>query len=151
MEFPAKNKYDLITLFDVLEHIPKEIHSNVFKRINEISNSNTIIIMTIPDPDYLAYIREHSSEKLQLVDESIYLDEMMQILKENNLEVLVFEKYGIDYDAQYNFYLLCYNKIQYEMSPIFGDDNNFLVRYFDKLVTRVNRISGQLRYGKYLK
>jgi trans-aconitate 2-methyltransferase len=151
LEFPVKEKFDLITLFDVLEHIPKEIHPDVFKRINETSNSNTIIIITIPDHYYLSYIRGHSPEKLQVVDESIYLDEMMQIFKENNLEVLIFEKYGVDYDDQYNFYLLRYNKKQYELSPVFLDDNNFLVRYFGKLVNRVNRISGQFRYGKYLK
>ena len=151
LEYSVKDKFDLITLFDVLEHIPKEIHPDVFKRINEISDPNTIIIMTIPDPDYLSYVREHSPEKLQVVDESIYLDKIIQILKENNLEVLIFEKFGIDYDSQYNFYLLRYRKKQYELTPAFLADNFFLVSYFGKLVNRINRIAGQFRYRKYLK
>lgn len=151
LEFPVKEKYDLITLFDVLEHIPKEIHPDVFKRINKISNLNTIIILTIPDPYYLLYIREHSPEKLQVVDESIYLDEIIQIFEENNLEVLIFEKYGIDYNDQYNLYLLSCKKKQYELTPPYLADNNFLVSYFGKLVNKIRRYSGQFRYGKYLK
>ncbi len=151
LEFSVKDKFDLITLFDVLEHIPKEIHTDVFKNINEMSNPNTIIIMTIPDPYYLSYIREHSPEKLQVVDESIYLDEIIKILEENNLEVLRFEKYGIDYGDQYNFYLLHYKKNKYALTPPYLIDNNFLASYFSKLVNRINRIIGQFRYRKYLK
>jgi 2-polyprenyl-3-methyl-5-hydroxy-6-metoxy-1,4-benzoquinol methylase len=151
LEFPVKEKFDLITLFDVLEHIPKEIHPDVFKKINEISNSNTIIIMTIPDPYYLLYIREHSPEKLQVIDESIYLDEIIQIFEANNLKVLFFEKYGIDYGDQYNLYLLSCKKKQYELTRPYLADNNFLVRYFGKLVNKIRRYSGQFRYGKYLK
>ena len=151
LEYRTKDKYDLITLFDVLEHIPKEIHPDVFKRINEISNVNTKIIITLPDPYYLSYVRENSPEKLQVVDESIYIDEIIQILKENNLEVFMFEKYGIDFDDQYNFYLLSYKKTEYKLTPPVLADKNFLVNYFGKLINRISRISGQIRYGKYLK
>ncbi|MDH3268312.1 MAG: class I SAM-dependent methyltransferase [Ignavibacteria bacterium] len=151
LDYPVKNNYDLITLFDVLEHIPKEIHPDVFRKISDLSNANSIIIMTIPDPYYLSYIREYSPEKLQLVDESIYPDEMIQIFKQNNLEVIMFEKYGIDNADQYNLYLLHYKKKQYELTPVSQTDKNLLIDYFGKLVNRIKRISGQIRYGKYLK
>lgn len=151
LEYQAKNKYDLITLFDVLEHIPKQIHPDVFRKIEDLSNTNTKIIITIPDPDYLSYIRVNNPEKLQVVDESIYPDEIIQILKENNLDILLFEKYGIDCANQYNLYLLQYKKKEYQITPVMQSDSNLIVDYFGKFMNRIKRISGQIRYGKYLK
>lgn len=149
-EYPAKDKFDLITLFDVLEHIPKQIHQNVFRKIKDLSNPNTKIIITVPDPDYLSYIRVHSPEKLQVVDECIYLDEMIRILKENNLDILLFEKYGIDCANQYNLYLLQFKNKEYQITPVTQSDSNLVVDYFGKFMNRIKRISGKIRYGKYL-
>ena len=151
LEYRVNENFDLITLFDVLEHIPKEMHPDVFSRIKKISNADTKIILTIPDPYYLSYIRENSPQKLQVVDECIFLDEMMQIFKQNELEVLAYEKYGIDYDDQYNFYLLSYVKTPITLTPPFLADNNIFKKYFGKMMNRIRRISGQIRYGKYLK
>ncbi len=151
LEFNLKDKYDLITLFDVLEHFPKETHPEVFKKITEISNPSTIILITIPDPDYLSHIREHFPEKLQVVDESIYLDELLKIFNENNHQVLKFEKYGIDYNDQYNFYLLNYRKKQYKLDPVLLADSNFFVISFGKLVNKSKRVVNRIRYNRYLK
>lgn len=151
LEYQAENKFDLITLFDVLEHIPKEIHRDVFKRINEISNKNTIILITIPDPYYLNYVRENSPEKLQVVDESIYLKELIQIFNQYNLEILTFEKYGIDYADQYNFYLLCFRGKKYKLNSVSLAEKKILLILFEKLFVRIKRIYGQFRYRKYLK
>jgi len=151
LEFPVKEKFDLITLFDVLEHLPKETHKNVFKRINEISKPNTIIIITIPDPYFLSHIRKYNPEKLQVVDESIYLSEMIPIFNENNLEVLKFEKYGIDYDNQYNIYLLGYRKGQYILEKPFTGSRNIIIKIYSKILNQVRRLTGKIRYGKYLK
>ena len=151
LEFPVKAKFDVITLFDVLEHLPKETHQNVFKRITEISNPTTILIMTIPDPYYLSYVRKNNPEKLQVVDESIYLDVLVSIFNENKLEVLKFEKYGIDYENQYNFYLLGYRKEQYILEMPFTDNKNIVLKIYRKISNKIKQLTGNIRYGKYLK
>jgi|SRR5690554_618192 len=114
LEFSFNDKYDLITLFDVLEHIPKEKYSIVFKKIKELSNENSLIVITIPDAQFLNYTREHRPEILQVVDESIYFNELKNIIDEKNLEILKYEKYGIDYDNQYRFFLLGNKKMSYK-------------------------------------
>lgn len=151
LEFSTKVEYDLITLFDVLEHIPKEIHQSVFRRINELSNSDTIIIITIPDPYHLSHVRKNNPEKLQIVDESIYFGEMISLFTENNLEVLKYEKYGIDYDNQYNFYLIGYRKEQYILGKPFFSNQNIIIKIYNKISNKISRITGEIRYGKYLK
>jgi len=151
LEFPFESRYDLITLFDVLEHFPKENHPEVFKKINEVSNTESIILLTIPDPYYLNYVRENTPAKLQVVDESIYLDEMTHIFRDNNLEVLLFDKYGIDHEEQYNFYILRYKKKAYTLSPVLLTGNNLIKIYLYKFINRTKRIVGQIKYGKYLK
>ena len=151
LEYQMENKFDLITLFDVLEHIPKEIHQDVFKRISEISNTNTIILVTIPDPYYLNHIKQNNPEKLQVVDESIYLIEILRIFNQYNLEVLTFEKYGIDYADQYNFYMLRFKNKNYKLNSVSLAEKKFLLILIEKLFNRIKKIYGQFRYRKYLK
>jgi len=85
------------------------------------------------------------------VDESIYLSEMIPIFNENNLEVLKFEKYGIDYDNQYNIYLLGYRKGQYILEKPFTGSRNIIIKIYSKILNQVKRLTGKIRYGKYLK
>jgi len=151
LEYLVDKKFDLITLFDVLEHIPKEFHQDVFKRINEISHPNTIILITIPDPDYLNYVRANSPDKLQVVDESIYLIELIQIFNQYNLEIVSFEKYGIDYADQYNLYRVRFKKNHYELNSASLTEEKSVLILGEKIFNRIKRIYNQFRYKNYLK
>lgn len=109
-EFSSENKFDLITLFDVLEHVPKEKHGNLFRKIVGLSNPSTVVMITIPDPHYTAYVRKSTPEKLQVIDEEIHFDEILKIFNEFDLEIIKYEKYGIDLKDQYGYYLLGHRK-----------------------------------------
>ena len=107
----AYKKFDLIALFDVLEHIPLSMHRKLFKQLLYWSHDNTIIAITIPDADYLDYVRKQWPEKLQIIDESIYFYPFLEMLRSFQLEVLMYQKYGIDCKNQYQVYLLEQKKL----------------------------------------
>lgn len=95
--------YDLIALFDVLEHIPKHEHKQVFAQIKKYSHPYTKIAIIIPLPEYLDKVRETRPEILQPIDESIYPDHIDPLFKEFNLKVI-----SMTDENEYRRYLLEY-------------------------------------------
>ncbi len=150
-DFDTKEKFDLITLFDVLEHIPKSSHQDVFDLIDKLSSTSCFVAITVPDPHYLSFMREHHPEMLQIVDESIYFNELTSIFSVFNFEIIKYEKYGIDYDNQYRFYLLSRKKEKYILEKAINADRNKFKSILAKIANRITIIRSRWKYGKFLK
>ena len=108
------------------------------------------MVVTIPDPDYLSYMREHHPEKLQVVDESIYFDEFKSLIDKYDLEIMKYERYGIDYDNQYRFYLLNYKKPKFELEQIPALHQTKIKKTFKKIKRRSNIIVRKIKYRKII-
>jgi len=141
-----KHKFDLITLFDVLEHFPKASHPKVFKKIVKCSNENTLIAITIPDPNYLDYFRQNFPDRLQLIDESIHFDEFFSLIKKFNLEIMEYKRFGIYYENQYRFYLLSYHPKTFLLKKKNNIDKRKTLLY-----RILNRAKVEIRKIKYKK
>jgi len=151
LDLNSEIKFELITLFDVLEHFPKHTYSQVFEKIRDLSNKETLIAITIPDPDFLSYIKENHPAKLQVIDESIYFDELKSLLDNFNLEIMKYEKYGIDYDNQYRFYLLNYRKEKFSLEKKLILQRITIRQLFEKTTRRIRTILRKVKYRKFLK
>lgn len=73
LEFPD-NKFDVVTLLDVIEHIPKNTEEEVLKEISRVLKSRGYLILTTPagwwvskvtDPAWYFGHRHYSREKLE--------------------------------------------------------------------------------------
>jgi len=117
LEAKIDGQFDLITLFDVLEHFPKSQHRRIFEKISELSRPRTLVAVTIPDADFLDHYRELYPEKLQIVDESIHFDELLGHAQAVNLEIRTYRRYGIDFENQYRYYLLNYRDREFVLAP----------------------------------
>lgn len=95
--------FDLILLFDVLEHIPKPQHLQTFTQIKKYSHPQTIVAIIIPDPKALDKMRDSHLELLQPVDESIYPEYINQIFDSVGLEIL---EEDVRFQGDYKRYLL---------------------------------------------
>lgn len=92
---PQNSDFDFITLMDVIEHIPLDQHDDLFYNLAKICNQYTKIVINIPNPQYIAYTREHAPEQLQVIDQEVYLFPLLQIFEKNQLELVSFEKHSI--------------------------------------------------------
>lgn len=103
---PIGGNFDLITLFDVIEHIPVERHNDLFKNLSELLSTESKLLINIPDPNYLNYIRKNKPELLQIIDQSLYLNELANNIYSNNLEIIYFESYSIWTKNDYQFMVI---------------------------------------------
>ncbi len=95
-EFDFKNQiFDIIVLPDVIEHIPIEDHSILFKKLEQILNLNGFIYINIPNPYYLEWVHENRPELLQVIDQPLFLDKLVPDIYNNKLHIHTLETYSI--------------------------------------------------------
>jgi trans-aconitate 2-methyltransferase len=75
---PEGKKYDIITLFDVFEHIPPARRNDFVSSIKELLDENSIILITTPSYIKSRYDIENRPELLQVVDEVITPKELYE-------------------------------------------------------------------------
>ncbi|MBM7661585.1 2-polyprenyl-3-methyl-5-hydroxy-6-metoxy-1,4-benzoquinol methylase [Bacillus mesophilus] len=111
-------KFDIITLCDVIEHIPRDKYQLLFNNISKHLKEDGQVYISIPDPDYLDYVRLKSPKSLQVIDNSITLNEIREFCNSAELNISLYNIFGIDVEYQYNEYLL--NKSNVKKWNIFG-------------------------------
>lgn len=107
---PERSTYDFITLFDVIEHIPLHEHDKVFKNASNYMNEHSKLLVNIPNPRYTEYDRIHQPELLQIIDETVYLNELCNVLYRNNLYIHLFETYSVWAKNDYQYIIVHKNQ-----------------------------------------
>lgn len=95
-------KFDVIAMVDVLEHIPMENLSLLFKNLMEWSHSGTTFYVNWPDGRFIDFMRDHYRDKLQEIDNSIDPWHIMWEFSSRGFECIEWSAYGIDVPMQYN-------------------------------------------------
>jgi len=149
LEVQLGQKFDLITLFDVLEHFPQSLHHKVFKRIQDYSKPSTLLAVTIPDADFLDCYRQHFPEKLQIVDESIHFEAFLSYLKPVDLEIMKFHRFGIDYENQYRYYLLNYRPAGFALKKRTLPKPSWIKLALSKAIIKAQIQFRKLKYAGY--
>ncbi|MDP4250058.1 MAG: class I SAM-dependent methyltransferase [Bacteroidota bacterium] len=103
---PKQSKFDFITLFDVIEHIPMENHKDLFKNISRYTDEETRILINIPNPDYIEYDIQNQPQLLQVIDQPVPLDSIVNQLKANRLNLVFFENYSVWVEQDYQFFII---------------------------------------------
>ena len=76
-DFEYPGYFDFIILPDVLEHIPLEQHQSLFRTLASHMHDSSVILIHIPHPQALDYIRENAPDRLQIIDQSISADTLL--------------------------------------------------------------------------
>ena len=135
---PKNSDFDMITLMDVIEHIPLEHHAELFANLAKIATEKTNILINIPNPQYIGYVRINHPESLQVIDQEVELFTLMQHLEKNGLELAYFEKYGIWEQDDYHF-MVIRKKRNFELKHL-SDQRNFSEQIFHKLTTKIDAV-----------
>ncbi len=102
----ALKQPDFITLIDVLEHIPLEMHAALFKRISAVMGLNSHFVINLPNPDYIAHDIALEADSLQVIDQPVPFASLIKQLDDANLELMQYEKYGIWHHDEYQWFVL---------------------------------------------
>lgn len=135
---PKNSDFDMITLMDVIEHIPLEHHAELFANLAKIATEKTNILINIPNPQYIGYARINHPESLQVIDQEVELFTLMQHLEQSGLELTYFEKYGIWERDDYHF-MVIRKKRNFELKHL-CDQRNFSKKIFHKLTTKIDAV-----------
>jgi len=104
VEYQAKKApFDKILLFDVLEHIPEDKHNLLFDKISNWMHSGSVLFINLPNPSYIDYCRQNEPESLQVIDQSIWLENLAGNLTSSMLEIDYLETYSIWVENDYQF------------------------------------------------
>ena len=65
-QLPAK--MDVVTMVDVIEHIPAEARPDLLVKIRALCSDDAVMVLTYPSPQYQEFLREHDPNELQIID-----------------------------------------------------------------------------------
>ena len=122
------NSYDVVLIADVLEHILKEKHEHIFREIEQIISEDGLIIITIPSPEYNEYLEEFAPEALQIVDEKIYLDDILHLIRDTTLSLVYFKYVNIFKNNDY-IHLVLKRGLKFKKGKV---KRTLLVKFFLK-------------------
>ena len=98
-EFNSDIKFDFIVFPDVLEHIPVEQHSTLFANVAKCSSDNAKILINIPEPNSLNWTRKNKPEVLQIIDQSLSMQDLLNNTYPHGFQVQSIEPYAIHTDV----------------------------------------------------
>lgn len=75
--FTHSTKFDFVVFPDVLEHIPVEQHAFIFETIAKLTTPDAIVLINIPEPNHLNWLRVHHPEKIQIIDQALSLQDLL--------------------------------------------------------------------------
>lgn len=97
--FSHKTKFDFVVFPDVLEHIPVEQHANIFKTIGELTTPNATVIINIPEPNYLNWVRANDPSKLQIIDQSLSMQDLLNNSYPYGFKLYSMNPYSLHFDV----------------------------------------------------
>ena len=76
-DFTHSIKFDFVVFPDVLEHIPVEQHLKLFENVSKVCGPNAKLLINIPEPSSLNWMRKNKPELLQIIDQSLSMQDLM--------------------------------------------------------------------------
>jgi trans-aconitate 2-methyltransferase len=95
--------FDFICLFDVLEHVETAQVPGVFGAITGHMSDDTNLLIVLPYEKYLDYKRVHHPETIQIIDNSISLDDLNLWARQNYLEVMHYQVLSLFHACDYTY------------------------------------------------
>lgn len=102
---PKTTNADFVTLFDVIEHIPMELHKKLFQNVAQTLSKNGLLLINIPSPSSIEWDAKNDPDALQIIDQPIALDFLIQNLQTAGLAIKEFKAYSIWKKEDYHFIL----------------------------------------------
>jgi len=108
-DFSYPLHFDFIILPDVLEHIPVSQHKDLFRTLAGHMHEQSVILIHIPHPRALDYIRSASPGQLQIVDQSIEASLLLDNACAGDLVLINYVSYSL-FDREHDYAVITLKK-----------------------------------------
>lgn len=117
-DFTYTGIFDFIILPDVLEHIPSGQHRDLFRTLTGYMHENSVILIHIPHPRAIDYIRKTKPDQLQIIDQAIEADSLLADIYANDLVLVSYLSYPL-FDRENDYAVIVLRKrTDVEFSPL---------------------------------
>ncbi len=145
-ELAALEPFDAVVLPDVIEHVPLERHHQLFAAVERVLARPGLVLITYPSPEYQNYLKAHEPKALQLVDETIELDDL---LRHTSLKLVHFSYKHVWSRNQYVHLVLTTDRT-FTAEPVGGSTIGRIVYRVRKRVWRMRNLAFLRRVGRRL-
>lgn len=91
----AFGRFDLIVMMDVYEHVAPEQRARLHENLNASLAPGGRVILTVPTPRHLAWLRTHRPSEIQPVDENITPEVLCSCSRALGLDLLMYQEVGV--------------------------------------------------------
>jgi trans-aconitate 2-methyltransferase len=95
VNYTLDEQFDVVLLPDVIEHIPLNQHKALFANIKKVLKPTGWVLIHIPAPNFLEWCHKNWQDKLQVLDQPIYTDELTQNVYPNGFYIDYLQTYSI--------------------------------------------------------
>lgn len=96
-----EGKFDLVLMMDVYEHIAVEDRTALHGAIAGLLGPRGRIILSVPTPRHLAWLRQHQPDEIQPVDEDIRIETLSALARATETEILLYEEVDVWHYGDY--------------------------------------------------
>jgi trans-aconitate methyltransferase len=93
--------FDLVLLMDTYEHIALSGRTTLHATIKSLLCDDARVIMTVPTPAVLRYLRDTTPSEIQPVDEDITPQDIVVLARETDTQLLYYREVGIWHYGDY--------------------------------------------------
>lgn len=97
-DFNSIYKYDFVLLADVLEHIPLQDHVSLFEKIVKHIHLKSKILINIPSPYHIEWLRAFDANALQIVDQPLHTNNLLSAIYINNMYLFSLKTYSLFFE-----------------------------------------------------
>ena len=142
------DEIDVVTLIDVIEHIPRGNHAQIFEFFRSITSDQAYVVLTYPSPQYQRHLKENDSEELQIVDQVIEREELIETAQSAGFTL---RHYSLETVWQRNQYVHCVLQTDGSLGNPPSESSTFLERMQNRIqASWKHRVLIPIRRWKYL-
>lgn len=114
VKFSDADKFDIIFLMDVYEHIPACDKPALHKFISQNIAKNGFLFLSCPTPQHLHYLKINNPSEIQPVDEDITLTLLMSLAEETLLRMVLYKEVSVWHAGDY-FHAIFSNELDMKL------------------------------------
>lgn len=105
-ELDLEGPFDLITLFDVIEHVPREDWGSLLSELRAKLDAEGRLVISSPHPNHTRWLRHARPELLQVIDEQVEPLDLMELARGLELDLVHYTTFDIASRRQYQLFVL---------------------------------------------